>query len=193
MNGRRGLGSRQSHADGSLALLLRLVAVGWWWFFRFRLFDWCRRGCRLPLRFGERQTKEEDTGAFPRCGDDIVVVWAPSLVVAVVLSVGWQQTVHTNTTTFLHMHLAKKLLCLLSFYFSLFVATTTTTTSRHIGWVHHVTTISLSRGETGHLLCLLYGRILSTKNLLTITRPFFYMYIDEGSFLRRETCPLSRN
>jgi hypothetical protein len=81
----------------------------------------------LPLRFGERQTKEEDTGAFPRCGDDIVVVWAPSLVVAVVLSVGWQQTVHTNTTTFLHMHLAKKLLCLLSFYFSLFVATTTTT------------------------------------------------------------------
>ncbi len=73
---------------------------------------------------------------------------------------------------------------------------------------HHVPThrlgppryyyLSLSRrnGTSLMFVCLLYGRILSSKNLLTITRPFLYIYIytyiDEGSFLRRETCPLSR-
>ena len=150
MNGRRVLGNHTPVGALYVALCLALVVVvvfSFWW--------------RMSLRFGERQTKEEDTGAFPRCGHDIAVVWAAPLW-------WWWRSCRLGGSrqctpiqpTFLHMHLAKKLLCLsfyfsLSLRFSLFVATTTTTTtSRHIGWVHATSYLSLEDKRDISCVCV---------------------------------------
>ena len=168
------------------------------------------RGCCCAVGKGKRRRIGRGE-VFPRCcGDDIVVVvvWAAPLWWWRSCRLGGSRQYAPNptTTTFLHMHLAKKLFSLSLILF--FCLLPPPPPSRHIGWAPALRYYYLflsSRIETGHLLCLCVcytAGFCRQRNLLTITRPFFYIlyicYIDEMRVvfvffsLRRETCPLSR-
>jgi hypothetical protein len=144
----------------------------------------------MLLRCGERQTKENRPGrsiSTVLCDDIVVVVvWAAPLWWwwrSCRLGGSRQYAPNPTTTTFLHMHLAKKLFCLsLSLSHSIFLFVNPPPPLRPDTSVepqHYGITISFSRVENGTSLmfvCLLYGRTLSTKKPLDPHSAFFFLY-----------------